>query len=364
MDDLDRVMREGLGRRWAVIGPFETSDLNTRGGIAEHAKRMGPAYARMGAERGQDDPWDDELVAEVTAQRRALLPLSEWEQRVDWRDRALIAQEQGRRLLDSDTQTGGPISPTLPITSRAVASQPLSGARDELEAEEPQERSRDFNQSVARGLEIIETFGAATSRQTVSEVAAKTGLTRATARRFLLTLVELGYMTTDGRTFELSPRVLRLGYSYLSGLGFPNVALPHLEALVAEVDEASEASILDGHDVVYVVRVPGTRLMTIAVNVGSRMPAHATSMGRVLLAGLPDDELERYLASARLERFLPHTATDPDTQRERILKARADGFAHRRPGARRGLDRRRGPDPRPNEARGGSREPLNARRSP
>jgi L-gulonate 3-dehydrogenase len=103
VDDLDRVMREGLGRRWAVIGPFETSDLNTRGGIAEHAGRMGPAYARMGAERGQHDPWDDELVAAVTEQRRALLPLSEWQQRVDWRDRALIAQEQARRLLDSQT---------------------------------------------------------------------------------------------------------------------------------------------------------------------------------------------------------------------------------------------------------------------
>ncbi len=87
-------MREGLGRRWAVIGPFETADLNTRGGIGVHAGRMGPAYARMGAERGQDDPWDEELVAEVTAQRRALLPLSDWEQRVAWRDRALIAQEQ------------------------------------------------------------------------------------------------------------------------------------------------------------------------------------------------------------------------------------------------------------------------------
>ncbi|MGH3263375.1 MAG: IclR family transcriptional regulator domain-containing protein [Trebonia sp.] len=196
-----------------------------------------------------------------------------------------------------------------------------------IEADELQERSRDFNQSVARGLEIIETFGADASRQTVSEVAGKTGLTRATARRFLLTLVELGYMTTDGRTFQLSPRVLGLGYSYLSGLGFPNVALPHLEALVAEVDEASEASILDGHDVIYVVRVPGTRLMTIAVNVGSRMPAHATSMGRVLLAGLSDDELEHFLAFAKLERYLPHTATDADTLRERVLRARTDGFA-------------------------------------
>jgi L-gulonate 3-dehydrogenase len=99
VDELDRVMREGLGRRWAVIGPFETSDLNTRGGIAEHAARMGPAYARMGAQRGQDDPWDEALVAEVTAQRRTLLPLEQWEARVAWRDRALIAQERARRKL-------------------------------------------------------------------------------------------------------------------------------------------------------------------------------------------------------------------------------------------------------------------------
>jgi IclR family pca regulon transcriptional regulator len=188
-------------------------------------------------------------------------------------------------------------------------------------------RSRDFNQSLGRGLGIIETFGPDAARQTVSEVATKTGLTRATARRFLITLVELGYMTSDGRTFALAPRVLGLGYSFLSGLGFPNVALPHLEQLVAEVDESSEASILDGHDVVYVTRVPGTKLMTIAVNIGSRMPAHATSMGRVLLAGLPDDDLESYLASATLERFQPATVTDRATLRERVARARTDGYA-------------------------------------
>lgn len=97
VDDLDRVVRDGLGRRWAVIGPFETADLNTRGGIVEHARRMGPAYQRMGAQRGQNDPWDDELVAKVAAQRRALLPLEDWDERVAWRDRQLIAQEQARR---------------------------------------------------------------------------------------------------------------------------------------------------------------------------------------------------------------------------------------------------------------------------
>jgi 3-hydroxyacyl-CoA dehydrogenase len=97
VDEIDRVMREGLGRRWAVIGPFETVDLNTRGGIAAHARRLGPAYERMGAARGQHDPWTDELVAEVTAQRRALLPLERWQERVDWRDRQLIALERARR---------------------------------------------------------------------------------------------------------------------------------------------------------------------------------------------------------------------------------------------------------------------------
>lgn len=96
VDELDQVVREGLGRRWAVIGPFETADLNSRGGVEEHARRMGPAYARMGAERGQHDPWDEALVAEVATQRRALLPLSDWEERVAWRDRELIAQERAR----------------------------------------------------------------------------------------------------------------------------------------------------------------------------------------------------------------------------------------------------------------------------
>jgi IclR family pca regulon transcriptional regulator len=188
-------------------------------------------------------------------------------------------------------------------------------------------RSRDFNQSLARGLEIIESFGADTRRQSVTDVAANTGLTRATARRFLLTLVELGYVVTDGRSFALAPRVLGLGYSFLSGLGFPNVALPHLERLVAEVDEASEGSILDGQEVAYVARVPGSKLMTISATVGSRMPAHATAMGRVLLAGLPDDALDSYLETATLKRFLPSTTTDPDALRERIRTARADGYA-------------------------------------
>jgi 3-hydroxyacyl-CoA dehydrogenase len=92
VEDVDTVMRDGLGRRWAFMGPFETVDLNTRGGIASHAAKMGPAYERMGAERGQLDPWTEDLVAEVTRQRRAVLPLSDWEDRVAWRDRQLLGR--------------------------------------------------------------------------------------------------------------------------------------------------------------------------------------------------------------------------------------------------------------------------------
>jgi L-gulonate 3-dehydrogenase len=99
VEDIDQIVREGLGRRWAVVGPFETADLNTRGGIEAHAARLGPAYERMGQERGQHDPWTPELVAEVTRQRRRLLPLERWEERVAWRDRALMAFERARRLI-------------------------------------------------------------------------------------------------------------------------------------------------------------------------------------------------------------------------------------------------------------------------
>lgn len=189
------------------------------------------------------------------------------------------------------------------------------------------ERSRDFVQSLERGLAIIRVFSAETPSLTVTEIAAHTGLTRAAARRFLLTLIELGYVVTDGRYYELTPRVLELGYSYLSALSFPEVALPHLERLVNEVEEASEGSILDGADVVYVVRVPGPALMTISVNVGARMPAYATAMGRVLLAGLPDDALERYLATVDAAPLQPATITEPEALREAILTARRDGYA-------------------------------------
>jgi IclR family transcriptional regulator, pca regulon regulatory protein len=188
-------------------------------------------------------------------------------------------------------------------------------------------RPREFIQSLERGLAIIRAFGPEAPEQTVSELAAKTGLTRATARRFLITLIELGYMESDGRLFRLTPRVLELGYSFLSGLAFPDAALPHLERLVAEVDESSEASVLDGTDIVYVARVPSSSVITLVVNVGARMPAHATSMGKAMLAALPDDELEHYFEQVSLKPMLPRTVTDPSELREQLARVREAGYA-------------------------------------
>ncbi len=191
----------------------------------------------------------------------------------------------------------------------------------------PPARGPHFVQSLERGLAVIRSFDAAAPELTLSEVARAAGLTRAAARRFLLTLVDLGYVRTDGRQFALSPRVLELGYAYLSSLSLPEVAEPHLERLVSEVHESSSVSVLDDGDVVYVARVPTSRIMTVAINVGTRFPAYATSMGRVLLAGLPDDELDDYLAGAALTRLTPHTATSAHALRTEIERVRAQGWA-------------------------------------
>jgi IclR family pca regulon transcriptional regulator len=189
------------------------------------------------------------------------------------------------------------------------------------------ERSPDFVQSLERGLSVICAFDRGRPELTLSEVAVATGVTRAAARRFLLTLTELGYVRNDGRFFSLSPRVLELGYAYLSSLTLPEVAEPHLESLVAEVSESSSVSVLDGDDIVYVARVPVSRIMTVAISVGTRFPAYATSMGRVLLAGLSDTDLEAHLQGLVVERLTPRTVTSSKALRAEIQRVRAQGWA-------------------------------------
>ena len=185
----------------------------------------------------------------------------------------------------------------------------------------------DFVQSLDRGLAVIRAFGPDRERLSLSEVARATNLTRAAARRFLLTLVSLGYVRSDGREFSLRPRVLELGYAYLSGLALPDVAAPHMEELVARLHESCSISVLDGQHVVYVVRVPTKRIMTVAISVGTRFPAYATSMGRVLLAALQPEELESYLAEAKLEPLTDRTVTDADRLRELLAEVAEQGYA-------------------------------------
>jgi IclR family transcriptional regulator, pca regulon regulatory protein len=152
-------------------------------------------------------------------------------------------------------------------------------------------RSPDFVQSLERGLAVIGAFDATHPRLTLADAAKRTGLTRATVRRSLHTLAALGYVTcTDGKWFELTPKVLDLGYTYLSSLQVGDIAQPYMEALSERVDESVSAAVLDGTEIVYVARVPTKRIMRIALGLGSRLPALTTSMGRVLVADLPDDE--------------------------------------------------------------------------
>ena len=191
----------------------------------------------------------------------------------------------------------------------------------------PGQRPGYFIQSLERGLAIIKAFDESRPQMTVSEVAKVTGLDRASARRFLLTLVDLGYIVTDGRVYALRPRVLELGYAFLSSLSLPELALPHMEELVSAVRETSSLGVLDDGEVVFVARVPTKRLMSVPIMVGSRFPAYATSMGKVLLSGLSDRELDQYLRSTELMPLTDRTVTDPDTMRSVVAEARERGWA-------------------------------------
>jgi IclR family transcriptional regulator, pca regulon regulatory protein len=188
-------------------------------------------------------------------------------------------------------------------------------------------RGTPFVQSLERGLAVIRAFDGDHRQLTLAEVARRTGLPRAAARRFLHTLVELGYVRTDGRVFALRPRVLDLGYAYLSSTSLPEVAQPHLEDLVARVHESCSVSVLDGEDIVYVARVATKRLMTVAINVGTRFPAYATSMGRVLLAARPPAERDAYLSTARLEPLTLHTVTDRGRLATVLAEVAEQGYA-------------------------------------
>ncbi|MBX3610543.1 MAG: IclR family transcriptional regulator [Hydrogenophaga sp.] len=184
-----------------------------------------------------------------------------------------------------------------------------------------------YVQSFARGLGVIRSFNAQASQQTLSEVAERSGLTRAGARRILLTLQALGYVSTDGKHYALTPRILELGFAYLTSMPIWNLAEPVMERLADAVGESCSAAVLDGSDIIYVLRVHTHKIMAINLNVGTRLPAYCTSLGRVLLAGLDDTEVKARLKASDIRANTRHTETDVDEILARVQQVRRQGWS-------------------------------------
>jgi len=172
---------------------------------------------------------------------------------------------------------------------------------------------RDFITALARGLELLQVCGSSETGLSLAQIAQRSGLSRGTVRRFLLTLGALGYVACDGRLYCLTPKVLALGNAYLSSTPLPRVARPFLERISRQLNASCSLSILDGAEIVYVSRVQTGRIMAVDLGVGSRLPAAATAMGRVLLAALPPDALDTWMRETPLEAYTERTVTDPDT---------------------------------------------------
>jgi len=186
---------------------------------------------------------------------------------------------------------------------------------------------RDIMGGLAKGLAMIETFTADRPSQSISEAAAASGLDRATARRCLLTLTRHGYADWDGKFFTLTPRVLRLGTACLATMPLPQIMQPLLDALSDRIGQSSSVSILDGAEILYVARAAQKKVMSISLMPGSRLPAHCTSMGRVLLAARPEAEALAILTAQPLQARTPRTLTDPGAIMAELARVRAQGFA-------------------------------------
>jgi IclR family transcriptional regulator, pca regulon regulatory protein len=209
------------------------------------------------------------------------------------------------------------------MTSASRASPDRPAEQPEI----PDKPGDSYVQSFARGLSVIRAFNAERPEQTLTDVAAATGLTRAGARRILLTLQTLGYVEAEGRLFRLTPKILDLGFAYLTSMPFWNLAEPVMEELSGQVHESCSAAVLDRTEIVYVLRVPTHKIMTINLSIGSRLPAYCTSMGRVLLAALDEEALDATLGASPLYAHTPRTVTDKDELKKIIAQVRQQGWA-------------------------------------
>lgn len=183
-------------------------------------------------------------------------------------------------------------------------------------------------QSIERGFAVLLAFDADRRNPSLIEIAAVTGLSRPAVRRILLTLQHLGYVEpTTGSHWRLTPRVLTIGQHFATSSAVVAISEPHMSRLVEETQESASLSALDGNEVVYLARVPARRVLNVTAAAGTRVPAHATSMGRVLLAAAPPGFVDRYLADPGLQPLTPHTITDPEQFREALDRARGQGWS-------------------------------------
>ncbi len=192
----------------------------------------------------------------------------------------------------------------------------------------PSESDPDFMTSLARGLAVIQAFSPQRRVLTISQISQRTGIPRAAVRRCLHTLGKLGFVSAeDGRNFSLRPRILALGHAYLASTPLANAAQPVLRHISNTLNESSSVAILDGDEILYIARAFTSRIMTIDLHVGSRLPAYCTSMGRVLLSQLPSDELDAYLQRAKLIQHTPNTLVSSDDLRAALESVRRNGYA-------------------------------------
>jgi IclR family transcriptional regulator, pca regulon regulatory protein len=212
----------------------------------------------------------------------------------------------------------------MPTAMKKVKATPVAKPNKAAALPPPNDQ---FVQSFARGLSVIRAFGPKTREMTLTEVADRTGLTRAGARRILLTLQHLGYVAANDRKFYLTPRILDLGYSYLSSMKLWDFAEPAMEELVDKVHESCSVSVLDGNEIVYVLRVPTRKIMTINLSIGSRLPAFCTSMGRVLLGDMDDASLDAVLCQSDLKPYTKCTVTNPGRLKKLIHEDRKKGWS-------------------------------------
>ena len=188
-------------------------------------------------------------------------------------------------------------------------------------------RETDFVSGFARGLKVIEAFGETRQRLSIAEASKLTELDRATVRRSLLTLADLGYADYDGKFFTLTPKILRLGHAYLAATPLPTIIQPYLDQLSERAGQSASASVLDGTEIVYIARASQRRVMSINLTPGSRLPAYCASMGRVLLAALPENEARAILARTELKANTPKTKTDLEELMTEFRHIRTQGYA-------------------------------------